>query len=199
MSGGRARRAAGHLEFHLLVLVTLGLVAFGLVMVYSASSGRAAVANGGQLVARQQGVLDTDPVSVADVQAMPIGPTGLGGGVEIVVEQRQIIRGNANDPRIRELLLNSVASSHSGARLESLEALGRNLDDQETRAALIRAMVEEDLCHVETAKRGGVPERKALRVRDPISLAVGGPFVGIEAVAKQQSESLELVVLDDNG
>jgi cell division protein FtsW len=32
------------LEFHLLVLVTLGLVAFGLVMVYSASSARAAVA-----------------------------------------------------------------------------------------------------------------------------------------------------------
>ena len=44
----KARRdAGGHapplLEFHLLVLVTLGLVAFGLVMVYSASSGRAAV------------------------------------------------------------------------------------------------------------------------------------------------------------
>jgi cell division protein FtsW len=39
-------RARGHLEFHLLVLVTLALVAFGLVMVYSASSGRAAVANG---------------------------------------------------------------------------------------------------------------------------------------------------------
>ncbi len=37
---------APHLQFHLLVLVTLGLVAFGLVMVYSASSGRAAVAAG---------------------------------------------------------------------------------------------------------------------------------------------------------
>jgi cell division protein FtsW len=36
------KRAAGtHLEYHLLVLVTLGLVAFGLVMVYSASSARA--------------------------------------------------------------------------------------------------------------------------------------------------------------
>jgi len=46
VSRGRTRRAAGQLEFHLLVLVTLGLVAFGLVMVYSASSGRAAVANG---------------------------------------------------------------------------------------------------------------------------------------------------------
>ena len=42
----KAPRARGHLEFHLLVLVTLALVAFGLVMVYSASSGRAAVANG---------------------------------------------------------------------------------------------------------------------------------------------------------
>jgi cell division protein FtsW len=38
------RPAAGHVEFHLLVLVTLGLVAFGLVMVYSASSARAALA-----------------------------------------------------------------------------------------------------------------------------------------------------------
>ena len=38
--------AHGQLEFRLLVLVTLGLVAFGLVMVYSASSGRAAVAAG---------------------------------------------------------------------------------------------------------------------------------------------------------
>ena len=36
------RRPSGtHLEYHLLVLVTLGLVAFGLVMVYSASSARA--------------------------------------------------------------------------------------------------------------------------------------------------------------
>ena len=35
------RPAGTHLECHLLVLVTLGLVAFGLVMVYSASSARA--------------------------------------------------------------------------------------------------------------------------------------------------------------
>jgi cell division protein FtsW len=34
----------GQLEFHLLVLVTLGLVAFGLVMVYSASSARGLLA-----------------------------------------------------------------------------------------------------------------------------------------------------------
>ena len=40
----RRGAAAGHVEFHLLVLVTLGLVAFGLVMVYSASSARAALA-----------------------------------------------------------------------------------------------------------------------------------------------------------
>ena len=38
-----SRRSSG-LEYHLLVLVTLGLVAFGLVMVYSASSARAALA-----------------------------------------------------------------------------------------------------------------------------------------------------------
>jgi cell division protein FtsW len=35
------RPRGSHLEYHLLVLVTLGLVAFGLVMVYSASSARA--------------------------------------------------------------------------------------------------------------------------------------------------------------
>ena len=35
------RPRGNHLEYHLLVLVTLGLVAFGLVMVYSASSARA--------------------------------------------------------------------------------------------------------------------------------------------------------------
>ncbi len=34
----------GGLEYHLLVVVTLGLVAFGLVMVYSASSARATLA-----------------------------------------------------------------------------------------------------------------------------------------------------------
>jgi cell division protein FtsW len=38
------RRAVNGLEYHLLVVVTLGLVAFGLVMVYSASSARAALA-----------------------------------------------------------------------------------------------------------------------------------------------------------
>ena len=38
------RPIRGGLEYHLLVVVTLGLVAFGLVMVYSASSARAALA-----------------------------------------------------------------------------------------------------------------------------------------------------------
>ena len=37
-------RRRSNLDYHLLVLVTLGLVAFGLVMVYSASSARAALA-----------------------------------------------------------------------------------------------------------------------------------------------------------
>jgi len=40
------RRDRASLEFHLLVLVTLGLVAFGLVMVYSASSARGLLASG---------------------------------------------------------------------------------------------------------------------------------------------------------
>jgi len=37
-------RRRSNLDYHLLVLITLGLVAFGLVMVYSASSARAALA-----------------------------------------------------------------------------------------------------------------------------------------------------------
>jgi cell division protein FtsW len=40
------RRGKNQLEYHLLVLVTLALVAFGLVMVYSASSARAMLAAG---------------------------------------------------------------------------------------------------------------------------------------------------------
>ena len=36
----------GHLETHILVLVTLGLTAFGLVMVYSATSAPAALGGG---------------------------------------------------------------------------------------------------------------------------------------------------------
>ncbi|MDX6496078.1 MAG: cell division protein FtsW, partial [Gaiellales bacterium] len=39
----RAPRSSPQLEYHLLLLVTLGLVAFGLIMVYSASSGTAVV------------------------------------------------------------------------------------------------------------------------------------------------------------
>ena len=94
-----------------------------------------------QLVARQQGVLGASPVSVTDVQTFPTD--SLGGTVEIVLEERRTIRGNPNDPVIRGLLLNSVTSSHSGARLESLEALGGSLDNDEIRQALIRAMVED--------------------------------------------------------
>jgi cell division protein FtsW len=39
----RAARSSPEFEYHLLLLVTLGLVAFGLIMVYSASSGTAVV------------------------------------------------------------------------------------------------------------------------------------------------------------
>lgn len=97
-------------------------------------------AGGAQLVAQQQGVLGVSPVSVTDVQSLG-EPTG--GDVEIVLEERRTIRGNPNDPVIRGLLIDSVHSSHSGARLESLEALGHNLDNGEIRQALMRAMVED--------------------------------------------------------
>jgi hypothetical protein len=72
------------------------------------------------------------------------GAAGHGG--QVAVRQQGLLntRGNSNDPMIRGLLINSVQSSHSGARLESLEALGHNLADSEIREALIRAMVEDE-------------------------------------------------------
>jgi hypothetical protein len=107
-------------------------------------SGRGGAAgHGGQVAVRQQGLLNTSPVSVTDVRSIVNDPSGM-GAVEIVIEERRTIRGNSNDPMIRGLLINSVQSSHSGARLESLEALGHNLADSEIREALIRAMVEDE-------------------------------------------------------
>src|SRR4030095_4691010 len=55
--GRRPLVKKGQLESHLLVLVTLGLVAFGLVMVYSATSAPAALAR-------------TDPMSYLKKQAI---------------------------------------------------------------------------------------------------------------------------------
>jgi len=53
----RRREQVAPVEYHLLLLVTLGLVAFGLVMVYSASSGVAVLSN-------------RDPLSVLAKQAV---------------------------------------------------------------------------------------------------------------------------------
>ncbi len=129
--------------------------------------------DGGQLVAQQQGVLDVSPVSVADVQSFPGAPAG--GEVEIVVEQRRTIRGNANDPAIRGLLLDSVTSAHSGARLESLEALGASLDNSEIRQALIRAMVEDQNPGVRIkALEALAPHAKDPAVRQALVRAVRG-------------------------
>ena len=47
----RARRQGLVIEYHLLLLLTLGLVAFGLIMVYSASSGIAVVAGANPIAA----------------------------------------------------------------------------------------------------------------------------------------------------
>ena len=121
---------------------------------------------GGQLVARQQGVLGVSPVSVTDVQSLG---EPMGGAVEIVVEERRTIRGNPNDPVIRGLLIDSVASSHSGARLESLEALGNNLDNAEIRQALVRAMVEDQNPGVRLkALEALAPHAKDPEVRDAL-------------------------------
>ena len=59
----RAARSSPQLEYHLLLLVTLGLVAFGLIMVYSASSGTAVV-EGHFKVRRAKGQLDVTRGSI---------------------------------------------------------------------------------------------------------------------------------------
>lgn len=66
------------------------------------------------------------------------------GDVEIVIEERRTIRGNPSDPFIRQLLISSVEGSYSGARLESLEALGQRSGDAEVRRAMIRALTEDE-------------------------------------------------------
>ncbi len=64
----RGRAETGHLEQRLLVLSTLGLVAFGLVMVFSATSASAAIGDG-------------DPMTFLVKQ----GAYALAGGIGLVV------------------------------------------------------------------------------------------------------------------
>ena len=82
------------------------------------------------------------PSTATEVQSVQLDEQG--GDVEIVIEERRTIRGNPSDPFIRQLLIASVEGSYSGARLESLEALGQGSGDAEVRRAMIQALLEDE-------------------------------------------------------
>ncbi len=64
--------------------------------------------------------------------------------VEIVVEERRTIRGDANDPQIQALLIAMSRSSNSGRRLDMIDLLRQRADDPQVRAALVKAMLEDE-------------------------------------------------------
>lgn len=64
--------------------------------------------------------------------------------VQIVLEERRVVRGQASDPLIRGMLLETVRESHAGARLSSLEALRRHASDREVRRTLLHSMLEDE-------------------------------------------------------
>lgn len=80
--------------------------------------------------------------AATEVQSVELDEEG--GDVEIVIEERRTIRGNPSDPFIRQLLISSVEGSYSGARLESLEALGQRSGDAEVRRAMIQALLQDE-------------------------------------------------------
>ena len=91
----------------------------------------------------QQASLIAGPSTTAtEVQSVDLDEQG--GDVEIVIEERRTIRGNPSDPFIRQLLISSVQGSYSGARLESLEALGQRSADADVRRAMIQAFLQDE-------------------------------------------------------
>ena len=74
----RARKQGLVIEYHLLLLLTLGLVAFGLIMVYSSSSGVAVVA-GGNSTAAPSGRASTPCSGSWPWPWLPACPTAGGG------------------------------------------------------------------------------------------------------------------------
>ncbi len=81
--------------------------------------------------------------AAASTEVQSVRLDELGGDVEIVIEERRTIRGNPQDPFIRQLLISSVEGSYSGVRLESLQALGQGSGDVEVRRAMIQALLRD--------------------------------------------------------
>ncbi len=78
----------------------------------------------------------------AEIQSVQAGPEP--GRVRIILEERKVVSGAADDPAIRRLLLDSVRAAHSGARLASLEALGGEAGRRDVRRELLRLMIEDE-------------------------------------------------------
>jgi hypothetical protein len=79
---------------------------------------------------------------IPDVRSISTGPGS--SSVEIVVEERRTIRGNANDPQIQALLIAMSRSPNSGRRLDMIDLLRQRADDPQVRGALVKAMLEDE-------------------------------------------------------
>lgn len=101
-----------------------------------------------QRPAVEQGAMPLDGASLAsyedipDVRSISTGPSS--SSVEIVVEERRTIRGNANDPQIQALLIAMSHSSNSGRRLDMIDLLRHRADDPQVRGALVKSMLEDE-------------------------------------------------------
>jgi anti-sigma factor RsiW len=93
---------------------------------------RAGAIDGGALAAYED---------IPDVRSISTGPGS--SSVEIVVEERRTIRGDANDPHIQALLIAMSRSSNSGRRLDMIDLLRHRADDPLVRGALVKAMLED--------------------------------------------------------
>ena len=96
--------------------------------------------------AAQLGAIDGGALAayedIPDVRSISTGPGS--SSVEIVVEERRTIRGNANDPQIQALLIAMSRSSNSGRRLDMIDLLRHRADDPQVRGALVNAMLEDE-------------------------------------------------------
>ena len=77
-----------------------------------------------------------------EVQSVQVDPEF--GQVRIVIEERKVISGAADDPEIQRLLLSTIRESHSGTRLASLEVLRRDSRNQDVQRELLRSMLEDE-------------------------------------------------------
>ena len=113
---------------------------------------------------------------VAGVETVHLDPSR--GQVQIVLEERRVITGDAEDPMIRAMLMDSAQQSHAGARLASLEALQRHAADGDVRRILLRAMLKDQNVGVR------------LRALDAVRAHAGEPDVRDALVQMLRTEDL---------